>query len=57
MGDSETKIKTCLKIQWKTLHIENGKPACPSCGEEAELILGVFANPCWGHKIKEEEDG
>ena len=55
MVDFNKKIKGCMKIQWSKLHTVNGIPVCPECGQEAEMILGFFGNPCWGHKIKKEK--
>ncbi len=45
----------CCKIQWSKLHTVNGKSVCPDCGEDAEMILGFFGNPCWAHKFEEKE--
>ena len=28
---------------------EKGEPICPECGEPAEQVLGLLANPCWVH--------
>ena len=49
---AETKI--CSLIQWERKQVpadDNGEPVCPECGEPAEMILGIFGQPCWGHKI------
>jgi len=41
----------CNQIQWVTVHLRDGKPACPKCGAEAELILGFIGNPCYAHRV------
>jgi hypothetical protein len=49
----KSKKKSCMLIQWTrpiTPTDSEGKPVCPDCGEPAEMILGVFGNPCWAHK-------
>lgn len=46
--------KQCRMVQWEKFHTVNWEPCCPECGEPAEMILGVFPNPCWAHKIKEK---
>lgn len=43
----------CLMIQWERPQIptdDKGNPVCPKCGGPAELILGVYSQPCWAHK-------
>ena len=49
-------MEGCLLIQWKKTHTVNGVPCCPKCGGEAEMILGFFGNPCWGHKLEDENN-
>lgn len=44
--------KRCPRIQWRQLHLRDGKPACPVCGEPAEQILGFAGQPCWAHTPK-----
>jgi hypothetical protein len=42
----------CLLIQWERPKppVDNeGNPVCPWCGSLAEMILGVFGQPCWAH--------
>ena len=46
--------KSCKLIQWEKLYTINGISCCPECHEEAELILGVFGNPCWAHKPRRQ---
>lgn len=46
------KPSECLKIQWGKLHLRNGVPACPSCGEPAEQIISFFGLPGWAHEIE-----
>jgi len=49
--------KICYLIQWerkKPPTDEDGRLICPECGEPAELILGVFGQPCYAHKILKE---
>ena len=43
-------------IQWEKLYTINGVSCCPECGEEAEMILGIFGQPCWGHKENEKSE-
>lgn len=49
---TKTDPKECLKIQWSETYTINGVPCCPSCNAEAEMVIGLFGNPCWAHKIK-----
>jgi len=46
--------RKCMLIQWAKVHLRDGEPACPQCGKPAEMILGVFANPCYAHIPKEK---
>ncbi len=54
MTDERAEVVMCNMIQWETLETKNGEPVCPECGKSAELILGLFGNPCWGHKHEPE---
>jgi hypothetical protein len=48
-----TQKPMCKLIQWerKKPPVDvNGNPVCPECGEPAEMVLGLFAQPCWAHK-------
>lgn len=40
----------CLLIQWSETHTRDGKPACPGCGQPAEMILTFIGEPGWAHK-------
>lgn len=40
----------CRMVQWSCLHLRDGKPACPSCGWPAEMVVGFMGNACWVHK-------
>ena len=43
----------CLLIQWEEPCLDKkGKPVCPRCKGPAEMVLGVFANPCFAHKSR-----
>jgi hypothetical protein len=49
--------KTCALIQWSKCRIDtDGTLICPQCNRPAELILGFFGQPCYGHKIDEVSD-
>ena len=42
---------SCLLIQWEEVSVDaKGKPICPRCNAPAEMVLGVFGNPCFAHK-------
>lgn len=51
MKKKQKKETSCMKIQWGKDHFINGKAVCPSCGKDAEKIIGVWGQACWGHKI------
>lgn len=45
------KIETCRLIQWEQTAVDDkGNLVCPRCKEPAEMVLGVFGNPCYAHK-------
>ena len=44
----------CMLIQWGKLHVRDGQPACPRCGEPAEQILSFFGTPGWAHASKQK---
>jgi hypothetical protein len=46
-----TPANSCKLIQWKKLCTLNGEAVCPECHEPAEMILGIFGEPVWAHKI------
>jgi len=48
--DKNKPVESCRLIQWEESCLAKGKPVCPKCGKPAEMIIGVFGNPCFAHK-------
>lgn len=52
MKNKANRYKGCKKIQWTPVCLDQeDNIVCPECGGPAEMILGVFANPCYAHTI------
>lgn len=46
----------CLKIQWSKICTDDaGNPICPDCKKPAEMVLGLFGNPCFAHKPEKKK--
>lgn len=51
----ESDAVSCLLIQWEREQPPvdaDGNLVCPECGQSAELILGVFGQPCYTHAVR-----
>lgn len=50
--DNSDYKEICKLIQWEKVHTINGESVCPECHEPAEMILGIFGQPCYAHKME-----